>query len=196
MDSRQRMIETTLQLLRTQGLRATGMNQIVAESRAPRGSIYHHFPGGKEQLAIESLRTAGEIVAAKIEHALDSQASVARAVEVYSELYGEEIRQSDFARGCPVGNAAMDASATSPAIREVCDAIFVRWASLIAERLEREGVSKSEAHSLAEFVLASIEGALILCRARRSIQPLESVAARLGAMLRTLKRSPAKRKRR
>jgi AcrR family transcriptional regulator len=185
MDSRQRMIETTLRLLRSQGLRATGMNEIVRESRAPRGSIYHHFPGGKEQLVVEVLRTAGEAVATKIREVLDAHDDVAKALRAYVESYAEGIRQSDYQRGCPVANVAMDAAATSPAIRQVCEGIFNGWAALIARRLERDGFTAKEAGALADLVISSLEGALILCRARRSIEPLEGIAELIEKMLAT-----------
>jgi TetR/AcrR family transcriptional repressor of lmrAB and yxaGH operons len=177
------MVETTLALLRSQGPRATGMNQIVRESRAPRGSIYHHFPAGKEQLVAEVVRTAGSLVADRIRGALDAHAGVAAALRAYVEAYAEEIRESDYRRGCPVGNVAMDAAATSPALRQVCDEAFSAWTSLIAGRLEAEGRTAAEAASLADFVVSALEGALILCRARRSTAPLAAVAARLEAML-------------
>ena len=183
MDSRQRMIDATLRLLRSQGLRATGMNQIVRESKAPRGSIYHHFPRGKEQLVVEVLRTAGDAVAAKIRDALEANDDPATALRAFVEGYAEEIRRSDFQRGCPVGNVAMDAAASSSSIRLVCQEIFVAWAALIARRLERHGVPAKEADGLAELVISALEGALILCRARRSTEPMEGIAARMEMML-------------
>lgn len=183
MDSRRRMVETTLRILRSKGLRATGMNQIVRESRSPRGSIYHHFPGGKEQLVVEALRTAGAAVAVRIHDALDAHADVPAALRSYIDAYAEDIRASDYRRGCPVANATTDAAATSPAIRQVCDEIFTSWAAPIARRLERDGRTKKEAGALAELVIASLEGALVLCRARRSTEPLAAVAGRLERML-------------
>ena len=183
MNSRQRMIDATLRLLRSQGLRATGMNQIVSASSSPRGSIYHHFPGGKEQLVVEVLWTAGQVVANRIRDVLDTHQTVAEALRAYVLAYAEEIRQADFERGCPVGNVAMDAAATSPTLRQVCDEIFSGWAELIARRLEREGHKTGEAAALAQFVISAVEGALILCRASRSTQPLEGIAARLERML-------------
>jgi TetR/AcrR family transcriptional repressor of lmrAB and yxaGH operons len=177
------MVDTTLRILRSQGVRATGINQIVRESRSPRGSIYHHFPGGKEQLVLEALRVAGEAVAGKIRGALDAHADVAAALRAYIDGYAEDIRASDYRRGCPVANVAMDAAATSPAIRHACDEIFAGWAAPIARRLEREGRRPKDAAALAEFVISTLEGALILCRARRSTEPLAGVAARLETLL-------------
>ncbi|MGH7331258.1 MAG: TetR/AcrR family transcriptional regulator [Candidatus Rokuibacteriota bacterium] len=188
MNSRERMVETTLRLLRTQGLRATGMNQIVQESQAPRGSIYHHFPGGKEQLAAEALRAAGAAVAAKIRAVLDAHKDVTVALRKYIEAYAEEIRESDYQRGCPVGNAATDATATSANLREVCAGIFEEWEQLIARSLERDGFRPKEARGLAEFILSSLEGALILVRVRRSTDPLKRVAEQITASLAAAKR--------
>jgi TetR/AcrR family transcriptional repressor of lmrAB and yxaGH operons len=189
MDSRQRLIETTLRLLRSRGLRATGMNEIIRESGAPRGSIYHHFPGGKEQLVIEALRAAGEMIGAKIRVALEGRGNAASGLRKFTEAYAEEMLKSDYQQGCPIGNAAADAAATSPAIRQVCDEIFGSWETLIAQGLDRAGFDKRQTGALAEFTLSSIEGALILCRTRRSIEPLTRVGQQIESILSTAKRS-------
>jgi TetR/AcrR family transcriptional regulator, lmrAB and yxaGH operons repressor len=183
MSSRDKMVDATLSLLRSQGLRATGINQIVKESGAPRGSLYHHFPDGKNQLVIEALRGAGAVVARKIADALDANATTVLALQKYMESYAREIRESDYQRGCPVGNVALDAAASDPAIRAVCNDIFAAWASLISNKLKRDGFSKAGADSTAEFVVASIEGALILCRAQRSTTPLSRVAKRMETII-------------
>ncbi|MBM3490214.1 MAG: TetR/AcrR family transcriptional regulator [Alphaproteobacteria bacterium] len=183
MDSRQRLIETTLRLLRSQGLRATGINEIIRQSGAPRGSIYHHFPGGKEQLVIEALRAAGALIGAKIGAAMAGQASAAAALRAFARVHAEEMMQSDYLLGCPVGNAAADASASSPAVRQACAEIFSAWEQLIAEGFQRAGLDRLPAAALAEFVVASVEGALILCRVRRSMQPLERVGQQLEWLL-------------
>ena len=188
--SRQRAVDATLLLLRTQGLTATGLSRIVKDSKAPRGSIYHHFPGGKEELVVEALRTAGAAVAAKIGAALAGHPYAAVALRHYAQDYAEDIRQSGYERGCPVGNAAMDAAATSSTIRTVCDEIFAGWEARIAERLRHEGVARHEADALAELVLSALEGAVILCRARRSTTPLERVADRMGAIIDSAARQP------
>jgi AcrR family transcriptional regulator len=183
MTSRDRMIGATLRLLRSQGFRGTGMNQIVQESGAPKGSVYHHFPNGKEQLVIETLQVAGANVEKKITEALDSHKDVAKALRHYLEAYAREIGESDFQRGCPVGNVAMDVASSEPKIRSVCDEIFGTWTALIAKKLQVSGLPKTEASSLAEFVLSALEGALILCRAQRSTEPLNRVADRIEVML-------------
>ena len=183
MSSREKMVEATLCLLRSQGLRATGINLIVQESGAPRGSLYHHFPDGKNQLVIEALRAAGAVVERKIADVLDTNADTAVALKKYMDSYARDIRESDYERGCPVGNVALDAAASDPAIRAVCNEIFAAWAALISGRLKLDGLAKPEADSMAEFVIGSIEGALILCRAQRSTGPLSRVAKRMETII-------------
>ncbi len=176
------MIETTAQLLWSQGLRATGMNQIVRESGAPRGSIYFHFPEGKDQLAAEALVAAGAVMTANIREALAHRTATV-AIRRFVASYAREMRESDFHHGCPIATVALEASTTSPRIREVCAQVFAEWEGLLAERLERDGLRKKEARALAVVVLSTIEGAMILCRARRTTEPLERVAEHLAASL-------------
>jgi len=94
--SRQRAVDATLLLLRRQGLAATGMNEIVRDSRAPRGSIYHHFPGGKDELVIEALRAGGAVVAGLIRDTLAAHTDAAAALRAFIAIYVQNIRDSDF----------------------------------------------------------------------------------------------------
>ena len=180
--SRQRMISTTARLLWRQGLRATGMDQIVRESKAPRGSIYFHFPDGKEQLAAEALRAAGAVMTANISEAL-AHRDVVTAVKRFVAVYAKEMQASDFHHGCPIATVALEASATSPAIRDVCAAVFGQWEDLLAKRLERDGVAKGEARKLAVVILSLLEGAMILSRTRRTTTPLRDVAEHIAGWL-------------
>lgn len=180
MDSRQRLIETTARLLWSQGLRATGMSQIVEESRAPRGSLYFHFPDGKEQLAAEALRSAGAVMTANIREAL-SHRTATTAVRRFVDSYAREMEESDFRHGCPIATVALEASTTSPVLREVCAGIFAEWEGLLSARLEKDGFSKKEARKMAGVILSALEGAMILCRTRRSTEPLKWVAEMLVA---------------
>jgi TetR/AcrR family transcriptional repressor of lmrAB and yxaGH operons len=196
--SRQRMIDTTARLLWSQGLRATGMDQIVRESKAPRGSIYFHFPDGKEQLAVEALRAAGAVMTANITGALDQRDAVT-AVKKFVAVYAKEMRTSGFHHGCPIATVALEASTTSPAIRTVCAAVFGQWEDLLARRMERDGYARRDARRYAVLTLSLLEGAMILCRARRTTRPLHDVGAHLAEVLtaaaRTRPRARARRAR-
>jgi len=181
-DSRARLIETTARLLWSQGLRATGLSQIVEESGAPRGSLYFHFPGGKEQLATEALRSAGAAMTANIREALGHRTATT-AVRKFVESYAHEMEESDFHHGCPIATVALEASTTSESIREVCHGIFAEWEGLLAVRLEQDGLTKRESQKLAAVILSALEGAMILCRTRRSTEPLKWVADHLTTTL-------------
>jgi len=182
------MIEVTARLLWRQGLRATGMDQIVRESKAPRGSIYFHFPKGKEQLAVEALRVAGAVMTANITEALDQRDAVT-AVKKFVAVYAKEMEASAFHHGCPIATVALEAATTSPAIREVCAAVFGAWEDLLAQRMERDGFGKKDARKYAVVTLSLLEGAMILCRARRTTRPLRDVAEHLAESLRGKGRS-------
>jgi TetR/AcrR family transcriptional repressor of lmrAB and yxaGH operons len=176
------MIETTARLLWSQGLRATGMDQIVRESRAPRGSIYFHFPDGKEQLAAEALRAAGAVMTANIRAALDHR-DVVTAVKKFVAVYAKEMKHSDFHHGCPIATVALEAASTSQRLRDVCADVFGEWEDLLARRLARDGFAKAEARRFAVVILSLLEGAMILSRTRRTTTPLRQVADHIAASL-------------
>jgi TetR/AcrR family transcriptional repressor of lmrAB and yxaGH operons len=182
-DTRARMISATADLLEKHGFRATGLNKILSESGAPRGSLYFHFPGGKEELAAVALRDAG----AAVERLLRAQADGARtaAEGLVAALGWLESRMvaAEFEKGCPVVMVALEAAATSEPLHHACSTIYRAWARAIADRLRSEGVEAQRADALADVVLAAIEGALVLCRAHRSSVPLRRVAAELPRLL-------------
>jgi TetR/AcrR family transcriptional repressor of lmrAB and yxaGH operons len=183
MSSKQRVIATTLRLLRRQGLSATGINRIIRESRSPRGSIYFHFPGGKDELTIEALRSAQRTVVERMQSAMRGGASTAQALRRVVRDYVEDLRSSGYEFGCPIANVTLDVSAESPRIRAVCAEIFADWQAKIRQALERDGHPHKEADAMAEFILSSLEGALILCRAQKSSVPLKRVAGRILSVL-------------
>lgn len=183
MGSKQKVIATTVRLLRRQGLSSTGINRIIRESRSPRGSIYFHFPGGKEELTVEALRSAQRTVVERMQSAMAGRRSTAQALRRVVRDYVEDLRGSGYEFGCPIASVTLDVSAESPRIRTVCAEIFGDWQSRIRQALERDGYARKEADALAEFILSSLEGALILCRARKSSIPLKRVADRILAVL-------------
>ncbi len=182
MDSRTHLVEVTAALLWRQGLRATGLAQILDESGVKRGSLYFHFPGGKEELAVVALRAAGATMTANIREAL-SHRSAPTAIRRFVESYARQMEESGFHHGCPIATVALEASTKSEPLREVCAAVFAEWEGLLAARLEQDGVGRRDARRQAAVILSALEGAMILCRARRSTEPLRWVAAHLVAAL-------------
>ncbi len=182
--TRDRMVAVTARLLQRQGLAATGLSEILAVSGAPRGSLYHHFPGGKNQLAAEAIRLSGARVAAAIEAAMSRGPSTAAAIRAFATFYEASLTRSDFQDGCPVAGTALEAGALGATeVADACAAAFASWEAPIVRRLESEGHAPAEASSLATFVVAALEGGLLLAGARREMAPLIAVVERLESLL-------------
>lgn len=179
--SKDRMLRQTAALLRIQGYHATGLNQVINESGAPKGSLYFHFPGGKEQLAAEAIALSGAELDATYSEVLRNAPTPGEGVARVIELLGEHLVESGFTRGCPVATTALDAASTSEPIRKACDDAFTGWQHTLTTYLTDKGIPGAEA--LSTVVLAAIEGALLLARTRHDLGPITAVAAHLRAVV-------------
>ena len=182
-DSRDRMIQSAALLFRENGYSGTGFRDVIEHSGAPRGSIYHHFPGGKEQLAAETVAWAADVIERRIARAAQSGDPIA-ALGIFVESWRDVLEDSNFRAGCPIVAVAAEADAGSTAT-DAAAAAFTRWQDLIGRTLLDAGVSRTDARRLATTVVAAIEGAILLCRVRRDIRPLRDVHRALEATLRT-----------
>jgi TetR/AcrR family transcriptional repressor of lmrAB and yxaGH operons len=182
-DSRARFVETTAALLRRQGYHATGLAQIVEESGAPKGSLYFHFPGGKEQLAQAALERSGQQMHDELAAIVAAAPGPAAAIRAVTTRLADELEASRFQDGCPVATVALEAAAQVPALQAVCSASYARWQVLIEGALARGGVPPARAASLANLVLAAVEGALLLSRAHADTAPLRRVGEELAGIV-------------
>ena len=180
MSSRERLVDTMRDLLSRQGYAATGLNQLVAESGSPKGSIYHFFPGGKEQIAAEAVTRAGVEAAAATSLAFANTATAAEAVDAIVGWLGGQLRDSDFRYGCSIAATALQVDAGSERLRLACADAFTTWLDALSDGLTDAGWAPGEARSRATVALASIEGALVLSRAQRSLWPLDHVRRQLS----------------
>ncbi|MGI5227347.1 TetR/AcrR family transcriptional regulator [Actinoallomurus sp. CA-142502] len=176
-DSRERMVRSAAYLLREHGYSGTAFSDVIAHSGAPRGSIYHHFPGGKEQLAEEAVRYAGDFVAAGVRAATRDDDPVA-AVRAFSGWWRRVLVDSDFRAGCPIV-----AVITESRLADAAAAAFRRWQDALAAGLVSAGATPERAARVATLVTASAEGATLLCRARRSLEPFDDVVAELEDLI-------------
>jgi TetR/AcrR family transcriptional repressor of lmrAB and yxaGH operons len=181
--TRQRMIDATATLLQSHGYAGTGMAQILEASGAPRGSLYFHFPGGKEELAAAAVRKAGTDWREAIMAAVDGAPNIPAGIIAACQLLADDLLESDFAQGCPVATVALEASPHSEALHAACAECFGAWHDLIVARLVALGLPSPQAVPLSTACVAMIEGAIVLCKARRSVEPLEHVGLVLGRML-------------
>jgi AcrR family transcriptional regulator len=175
------MIRSAALLMSERGVEATSFSEVLAHSGAPRGSIYHHFPGGKAQLIEEATRFTGDFVAAALTTARESEDPLA-AVQAMADLWRAILSGSDFAAGCPVVAATVEGD-LAPAARDTAGVAFQGWEGVHTDILQGAGMPADRARSLATLVVAAIEGAVILARAQRSMTPLERVVGELHALL-------------
>ena len=175
-DSRERMVRSAASLIAQRGVSATSFSDVLADSGAPRGSIYHHFPDGKHQLAQDAVRWTSDRVLAH--QAAGEFATPRDVLERFIDMWRQVVLSSRGTTGCVVAGVAIDSGADDGLI-EVARETFRAWAGLLAEQLERLGIPAARARSIGLTTLAGMEGALILCRAEGSVDPLNAVAADL-----------------
>lgn len=182
-DSRRRMIGSAALLLREKGLTGTSFGEVIQHSGAPRGSIYHHFPGGKAQLVEEAVGLAGDHIGQVIERAAAS-GDPAGALHQFTAAWRVTLEQSDFRAGCPVVAVAVEAHDDDPQLAGAAARAFAAWTDALAGLLRDRGVPAARARRLATTAVAAIEGAVVLCRARRDIRPLLDVSREVEDLLR------------
>lgn len=178
------MVVSAALLMRERGAHATAIADVLDHSGAPRGSAYHHFPGGRGQLLCEAVDYAADFVA----DAIGGAPSAIGMLDAAVRFYRNGLLDSDFRAGCPVMAVAVEAGDPDPrtaAAVEHAAAAFQRWTDLIAGRLVADGVSRANAVDLATLVIAGLEGALVLARAQGDVAPLDAVHRRLRSLVKS-----------
>jgi AcrR family transcriptional regulator len=179
--TRDRIVRGAAQLIRTQGVSGTGMRDVVAFADAPRGSLQHYFPGGKDQLVCEALLWSGD-ASGRLVRYLCQQMDAPTPVQLLAELVGwwrNDLLRNGFDAGCPLVAAAVDVAAGSDAVRAVISEALDHWQGPIAEVLEEMGVPGARATNLAVLMLSALEGAIVLARIRHDVAPLDVVVDEL-----------------
>jgi AcrR family transcriptional regulator len=176
---RERMIVSTAVLVRERGARATSLDAVLEHSGAPRGSVYHHFPGGREQLLREATDYAGEYVARRLER--EAAEDPLAAIDSLLDKYRTSLVASDFRAGCPVVALAVESAGDGPGVRDQVVGAFDRWRQILAGGFTAAGIDEARSDELALLVVSGVEGALILSRAYRDLGPLESMRREIRA---------------
>ncbi|MBV9091165.1 MAG: TetR/AcrR family transcriptional regulator [Mycobacteriaceae bacterium] len=175
------MLTSAVEVLRERGAAGVTIDEVLARSKAPRGSVYHHFPGGRSQILIEALRYAGDSMTSAIDNAASAGPMV--LLHQFVDSWEEVLRESDFAAGCPVVAAAISTTEEDPRLSADASEIFSRWRAALARSFEADGFGADDAAALAIATIAALEGAVVLCRSLRSAQPLREVTDQLEFLI-------------
>lgn len=182
--SRERIVAGAADLIRRRGLAGSTVRDLAAHSGAPLGSTYHYFPRGKQQLAAEAVRFAGDLVLRFLERELaDDPVAGLRA---FLALWRRTVIDSDFTAGCPVLAVAVEERPREgdPEAATAAAEVFTAWEETLSAALRHHGAPSEEAARLATLIVASVEGTVAMCRAEQGIRPLDAVAVQLEILVR------------
>jgi TetR/AcrR family transcriptional repressor of lmrAB and yxaGH operons len=189
-DTRTRMLETTARLLQHRGYYGTALSDILEASGAPRGSLYFHFPGGKDQLVVEATRLAVEETSHFLRATFAEAPDPAEGVRRFFEAAGALLVETDYTFGCPVAPVILDAPDALPELQEICRQAFEEWIGLFRQAFEAAGISPDRAAALALLVEAAMEGMLLIGRAWRDTGALSRIGAELAGLVRAAAGEP------
>jgi TetR/AcrR family transcriptional repressor of lmrAB and yxaGH operons len=178
---KQNLVRAAMRLFRRQGYASSGLQQILAESGAPKGSLYHYFPAGKEALGEAAVDLAGGMVHEMLSDLAARHREPKAFVHAYARTMAEWMEESGFQSGCPIATTLLETTPRSPTITQAGRRAIDGWIDVISGVFERSGMPRREARTRAEGVIAAMEGALILARVRESKRPILDVARLVGS---------------
>lgn len=184
--TKQRIVESMLELVQIHGYSGTGLNTVLAHAGAPKGSLYFHFPDGKEELGELAMGLAADRFETLIAAALGgapTKGSAGETVEAIVAALSELLETNDFQVGCPVSVVALEMGADSERLRSACARAYESWIVPVTQFLQARGHDEESARTLASSVISLMEGAMIVARARRDVQPLRDAGQTLRVLL-------------
>ncbi|MFF5718672.1 TetR/AcrR family transcriptional regulator [Streptomyces buecherae] len=183
--TRARILDVTSRLMMRQGYEGTAIKQIATEARVALSSVYHFFPGGKQELATAAVRHADEHFAQMLSDALATKDDPADAVVALAWVVAEYLRDSDWQDGCPITATALETLGRIPAIQQAVEEAFERWRGLVAEKFQHSGIPEREARDLAHTVISTLEGAELAAQVSRSAEPMAIAGRHLSRLVNT-----------
>lgn len=172
--TRDRIVDAAAELFRTHGYAGTGMKQVVTAAKAPFGSVYHFFPGGKRELAAAAIERAGTFYGELVLGILDAEDDVVAGTRAVFDGAGEMLVETGYADACPIATVALEVASTDEVLRAACDRVFARWIDLLSDRLAAAGAVPQAARSAAMAVIALLEGAFLLSRSARTTEAMRA----------------------
>ncbi|GAB3563889.1 TetR/AcrR family transcriptional regulator [Amycolatopsis endophytica] len=185
-NTKERILAASAELFRRNGYTGTGLKQIVSEASAPFGSLYHFFPGGKEQLAEEVIRTSGMEYAKLFDLLIAPAPDLVTGLEQAFAAAAVTLRETDYADACPIATVALEVASTNDTLRRATADVFGAWISTGTAAFTRFGLTEDASRRLTIAVITSLEGAFVLSRSLRDVEPLAVAGEAAVAMAREL----------
>ncbi|MEW2137656.1 TetR/AcrR family transcriptional regulator [Streptomyces sp. NPDC005409] len=181
--TRERLVRTASRLMQHGGYESTPVKQLVREAEATLGSLYHFFPGGKQELAVAALDFGDQEFAEVLRAGLASHSDPAAAVEAVADMLAQALAASDWRDGCPVTATALETVGRLPDLQAACARAFANWQHLVAAKLLASGIPEPEARDLAVTVISTLEGAEMTAQVTQSRTPLLLAGRHLARLL-------------
>ncbi|WP_434056754.1 TetR/AcrR family transcriptional regulator [Amycolatopsis ponsaeliensis] len=175
--TKERIMAAGAELFRRNGYTGTGLKQIVTEANAPFGSLYHFFPGGKEQLGQEVIRTSGLAYIQLFDLFIAPAPDLVSGIEAFFAAGIATLQATDYVEGCPIATVALEVASTNEPLREATADVFTAWIEAGTEKFAKFGLSQEAARTLTISVVNSLEGAFVLCRALRDTEAMAVAGA-------------------
>ncbi|MEH6940250.1 TetR/AcrR family transcriptional regulator [Bacillus sp. JJ722] len=182
-DSRENILEAATRLFNLQGYHATGLNQILKESGAPKGSLYYHFPNGKEQLAIEAVTAMSNSIQTDTKKKLALFSDPVEALQYLIKEIAKHFDCIDELQGVPMGLLAAETSLKSEPLRRACQAAFEGLEAIYTKKLVENGFNQEQAKSLSIVISSMIEGCITRSLTNKNGQPLLHLAESIPLLL-------------
>jgi TetR/AcrR family transcriptional regulator, lmrAB and yxaGH operons repressor len=182
-NTRARMIETTARLIQARGLHGVSLSEVLEESGAPRGSLYFHFPGGKNDLILQAMQAGAAEATRVLRDCLDGADQVEEGVRSFFRVVANEMAESGYAFGCPIAAVVLDAPAFGSELETACRAAVDEWVGTYRDALIAAGLVPARATSLARTILACLEGALIIARSERDSACITQVGDEVASII-------------
>lgn len=182
-NSKDKLIKTASRLFQLQGYHATGLNQITKESGAPKGSLYYHFPDGKEQLALESVELTANFVNRQITEGLTKSSDAVEAIQNLIVALSERFQKNNYKDGVPIATVALETSLISELLREACQSAYMQFQNVFTQKLIESGYDKNRARELGIVINSMVEGAFLISFTMGDSEPLRLVAKQIPVLL-------------
>lgn len=174
--AKEKMVRAMAERLEVGGYAGTGLNDIVEDAKAPKGSIYFHFPGGKEELASLALLVSGNELAKELKAVLDSAKSVPSGIQTIFSALENRLVSSGFSKGCPIMTTASETASEPSLVNSTCAAVFQDWISILDSFFRKNGFEENKSGELAVGILSLLEGAILISRTSRNTNAIRSAS--------------------